>query len=296
MVPFTAGLIGVMVVLAGIVYYLSRTDEAPPPPMAQVSAPEVVPVSLNDLRDLQTAIRTAQDETDRSKEAAETAQAKTRAPNAFGRAQALHTEASARLEHGATLIAQRQYADAKAALEGSLDHFGQAHDAFGQAKDAAEAGAAEEKKRRQAEAERAKKAREAAKQAAPAKKAAPPVVASVPKPPSPPAPPKRPDIEVVGAILSDLKSAYERRDLRALQQVSLMSDGRARFLQQIFQEYSAVGVSISGLSMTSETASAVVSITKLVNRQGDPVIPGAEWKNTKVVIKKQSGEWGKVLW
>jgi serine/threonine-protein kinase len=297
-VPFSAGLVGVVAVLAAIAYYLSGTVEPPPPPIPQRPVSEPAPVSLTELRDAQTSIQTVRDEMTRSAEAADAAQAPTRAPTSYGRATDLRDEAVASLEKGATLITQRHFADAKTALEDSVARFGQARESFVRARDAAVADAEVEAKQQLVEVQRAKKARsEAAKRAAKARTPAPPAAtASVPPRPPQSAVPSRPDIEVVGAMLSALKSAYEHRDLRTLQQTTVMSDGRARFLQQIFAEYPVVGISISGLSMTPDTATAMMLITKLVNRQGDPVIPGTEWKNAKLIVKKQGGEWGKVVW
>ena len=295
--PFAVGVAAIVLGLGGVVYYLSGTTEQPVAPISAEPPADVAPASLTELRDLQSSLRTAQDQVAQSRREADTAQAATQVPDAYGQAADIEAEASRLLQDGSGLITQRRYVDAKTALQESLARFGRAQDEFGRARQAALA-KVEEDERLRAVRERQQRARAVAAPKpppAPAPKKVEPKVASTP-PPAPPAAPPRPDIEVVGGVLSQLKMAYEKRDLRTLQRISDLSEGRVRFLQQIFQEYPTIAVSISGFSVSTDSASAVISITKLVNRNGETVKPGDDWKHAKVVLRKRDGGWGKAVW
>ena len=110
------------------------------------------------------------------------------------------------------------------------------------------------------------------------------------------APPSRPDVEVVGEILSKLKKAYEGHNMAGLHQIADMSEGRTRFLQQLFKDYPTIRVSIADFSLTSDSATAIVSITKLIDKNGETSTPGDKWKQSKIIIRKEGGEWGKIIW
>jgi hypothetical protein len=298
-IPFTVGVTAVVLVLGGVVYYLSGSTEQPVAPISAEPPVDVVPASLTELRDLQSSLRTAQDQVTQSRREADAAHTGTHVPDGYRLATDAEAEASRLLQDGAGLITQRRYVDAKTALQESLARFGRARDEFGRARQAALA-KTEEDERLRAERERQRQQRARAETAPkpppkPAPKKVEPKVASAP-PPAPPVAPPRPDIEVVGGVLSELKAAYEKRDLRTLQRISDLSEGRVRFLEQIFQEYPTIGVTVSGFSITADAASAVVSITKLVNRKGEAVTPGADWKHAKVVFRKRDGAWGKAVW
>lgn len=107
--------------------------------------------------------------------------------------------------------------------------------------------------------------------------------------------PSRPDIEVVSELLEKLKGAYEERDLLAILQMSNLSGGRSRILEEIFQNHTVVKVSIVNLSLSNNVASANVVITKLVDQNGQVVKPREEWRS-KVIIRKEGVNWGKVVW
>jgi len=298
-VPFAVGVTAVVLGLGGVVYYLSGTTEQPVAPISPEPPADVAPASLTELRELQSSIRTAQDQVAQSRREADAAQAGTHAPDGYRQAGDVEAEGARLLQDGAGLITQRRYVDAMTALQESLARFGRARDEFGRARQTALA-KAEEDERLRAERERQRQQRARAETApkpppAPAPKKAKPKVASTP-PPAPPAAPPRPDIEVVGGVLSELKAAYEKRDLRTLQRISDLSEGRVRFLEQIFQEYPTIGVAVSGFTITADSASAVLSITKLINRNGEAVKPGNDWKHAKVVLRKRDGAWGKAVW
>ena len=106
----------------------------------------------------------------------------------------------------------------------------------------------------------------------------------------------RPDIEIVGAKLEGFKRAYEKKDIRKLRRTTQMSDGRSRFLQQLFKKYKTIGVTISDFRLSKQSATAAVVIVRLEDNNGNRVIPGDKWKKSRIVIRKEGSEWGKVIW
>jgi hypothetical protein len=213
------------------------------------------------------------------------------------------TRGSGALQEGANLISQEQFDSASASLQQALSFFSQARDGFVSAREAATAKMADEQKTR-AEQEKLKKARAEQEKLIKAQaeleklKRAQAEQEKIAKASinSERAQPSRPDIEVVGNILADFKKAYEARNIQELRQISLMSENRDRFLQQVFRDYASLNVTIANFSLNNETASAVVVINSLTDQKGNQIIPGNEWKTAKVVIKKQGTQWGKVIW
>lgn len=312
-IPLLAGAAGVIVLLGGLLYYLSTIGENSSPPPVTDRKPEAGALSLTGVREIQISIREIQDRLTTAQSEADAADARKWAPEVYQQAVDNETKGSQALQEGDNLINQRQYEGAKTSLQQALAHLSQAHEGFVQARKTAVSKIAEEEKARaererlekkQAEQEKLKKAKEErlakARAEAEAKKPQSTQQAQeVPKEVAakkPAVPAARPDIELVGEILSNFKRAYESRNIQALRQISLMSEDRDRFLQQIFRDYSSVNLTITDLSLTSETASAVVVIIRLTDQKGNQVIPGNEWKKAKVVIKKQANQWGRVIW
>jgi tetratricopeptide (TPR) repeat protein len=99
--------------------------------------------------------------------------------------------------------------------------------------------------------------------------------------------------------LGMLQKAYEEKDLAALQRNTTMSEKRSRLLEQIFKNYSVIKVSVSDPFLTDhqlQSASAIITVTQLLDRGGNHVTPGAQWKETTVDIKKEGNQWGKITW
>jgi tetratricopeptide (TPR) repeat protein len=99
--------------------------------------------------------------------------------------------------------------------------------------------------------------------------------------------------------LGMLKIAYEAKDLAALQRDTTMSEKRSRLLEQIFKNYSMIKVSVSDPFLTDhqhQSASAIITVTQILDRGGNHVTPGTQWKETTVDIKKEGDQWGKITW
>jgi len=260
-----------------------------------------VAASLVGLRELQFAIRTMQNEVAHAQQAADRLNARARAPDAYRQAVGLETDAAQLVLQGATAVSHQQYVEAKTAFTDGLARLREVRDAFTRARDAALVTVAEEDETRAAR-EKARIARAEASLPPPPPVATPappqpdPVsVQPVAVAPSPPAAP-RPDIEIVGSKLRELKTAYEQRDLHTLQTLSEMSDARTQSLAILFGEYPTIRVAIREFSIAGETAAATVAVTRLVDTQGQDVTPSDEWRNTRIMLHKHNGAWGKFAW
>jgi len=109
--------------------------------------------------------------------------------------------------------------------------------------------------------------------------------------------PSRPDIEVIGQLINEFERAFESRDLRRLERTANLSQGKRELLRQVFRNYSVIEVSISDLALLGGqgSASATMTVTKLLDHDGNRVIPGA-WKDQQLVTRKRVGEWQKFEW
>jgi hypothetical protein len=106
----------------------------------------------------------------------------------------------------------------------------------------------------------------------------------------------RPDIEVVGEMLAIFKTAYEHQDIDTLAEVSRISNEKRKFLHDIFGAYKSIEVSVSGFNLVQDEATAIVTVTHLVGKDGNAVIPAAAWRTAKLSMKKRAGEWQRIEW
>jgi hypothetical protein len=293
------GLISVALLVAAAVFSVPRFEEPGVPTPTGPESPPQDPVAI--VLSLDFAIRSMQDEVARAQEAADRLNARARAPDAYRRAVDLEMAASQLVLQGGKAVSRREYVGAKAALTEGLERLGEVRIAFDTARDEALAKVAQEDEARGVR----EKARIARTEAAlppppplpppPAPQTEPLAVQPVAVATGPPAAP-RPDIEVVGSKLRELKTAYEQRDLQTLQSLSEMSDARIRSLAMLFGDHPTIRVAIREFSIASGSASATVAVTKLVDAHGQEVAPSDEWRNTRVTLHKQDGAWGKIIW
>jgi hypothetical protein len=97
-------------------------------------------------------------------------------------------------------------------------------------------------------------------------------------------------------LLKSLKQAYEGQDLAALQRISEMSSSRLTALQLLFDNYSTIKVTIQDVTMTDRGATAMLTITDLIDANGKTVKPSPILRSTKLQIKRDGSEWTKVVW
>jgi serine/threonine protein kinase len=165
---------------------------------------------------------------------------------------------------------------------------------------AKERAAAEQAARERAAAERAAAERVAARERAAAHRKSQQLAASKVAAPGPDvakSAPGRTDIEVISELINEFERAFESRDMRRLERTANLSQGKRELLQQVFRNYSVIEVSISDLALLGAqgSASAKMTVTKLLDHDGNRVIPGA-WKDQQLVTRKRVGEWQKFEW
>jgi serine/threonine protein kinase len=304
-----AGIGFVLLVAVGIYAYFSFSKPSEPPKVAEKKA-ESSTNPMTDVRELQNRIREIQEQIIKSRGEAESADARQWASDLYQSAVSGEERGAKALQDGSSLINQREFDKAKPVLEEAKNALSKANDEFVRAKEAAVGKKSEnektlalnkqseQRKRIEKEKTEAKKKEKVMTSSIPVSPPAhspsstPPVsMKQVPAPAEP-----KPDMEVVGNILSKFRTAYENRDLIALHSMSAMSEERNRFLQGLFKNFNGIKVSITDSSLSNETVSAQVVIIKLSTPAGENVVPGQEWKKAKITIRKENGVWGKVIW
>jgi serine/threonine protein kinase len=311
-----AGIGFVVLVAVGIYAYFSFSKPSDPPQVADNKTES--PVNpMTDVRELQNRIREIQEQIIKSRGEAESADARRWASDLYQSAVSGEERGAKALQDGSTLINQRDYEKSKPLLEDAKNALSKANEEFVRAKETAVGKKSENEKalalnkqseqRKRMEKEKALakirdlEAKKREKEVVVLNKISPAVHSPSPTPPvsmppvSTPAEPK-PDMEVVGKILSKFRSAYENRDLIGLRSMSAMSEERNHFLQGLFKNFNGIKISIADFSLSHETVSAQVVINKLSTATGENVVPGQEWKKAKITIRKENGVWGKVIW
>ena len=320
LMAWTVGSIAVTALVGVGIYYLSSSgplagQKALTKPLFQEQSMTEPTVSLSRIRETQVAIRQAEDEISRLRSEADAAEALQRASAAYQEALELEARGAEILQAGSGQINRQEFQQAQSSLEDALNLFSQAQQGFDRARKIALDQKAEEEKlraeqkrletvrieRKKLETERRRLAKERAdlerRQAVQAEKERLAKTSTSRKTRLPVKEQRnQPDIEMVGEILAQFKTAYETRDLQGLRLTTQMSERRDRFLTQIFLDYTQIKVSILGLSLTPGSASAIVSIEHLVNQKGDRVTPGKAWRQAKIIIRKKGDRWGKITW
>jgi len=115
---------------------------------------------------------------------------------------------------------------------------------------------------------------------------------------SKPKPLNRDDLITVKDLFHGLKQAYEQKDLNKILEIARLPAEKLILLEQIFEEYRTIEVSISDFSMISSKniASATLTLEKLINNYGEHVAAGDSWRKTKITIYKEGEDWGKISW
>jgi serine/threonine-protein kinase len=117
-------------------------------------------------------------------------------------------------------------------------------------------------------------------------------------PTTPLAPPTAADMEALERKLAEFRKAFQARDLARLKAICQMSDARTEFLQRVFAQYLQVEISVSSVSVSSDTARAAITIDRLISISGDTVQPAASWRRAELVIPRHpSGTgWQDIVW
>ncbi len=108
---------------------------------------------------------------------------------------------------------------------------------------------------------------------------------------------KKPQIEVISELIGKFKYALEAQDIMKTKNLSAVSPSREKFMKNLFGQYKKFTVNISGVKYIGREnrATARVSIVGLVNKKGDPVMPG-QWSQFDIVVRKNSKNHWTIFW
>ncbi len=97
--------------------------------------------------------------------------------------------------------------------------------------------------------------------------------------------------------LTQLKAHYENHNLDLLVRNTVFSEKKEQFLNELFRHYPTIEISISDPLFTkqNQSAMAVLTIQRLIDKEGNQVIPGEKWKQTTLEIRSIEGQW-KIFW
>jgi len=104
------------------------------------------------------------------------------------------------------------------------------------------------------------------------------------------------DFEMLQQLFQTLRSAYEKKDIPALESMSRMSLKRLSSVKKIFERYEEIDVSIANIRLRKNVATATLVIDQLVKHDGSITLPAPRWKNAVLEVKKQENDWGKIQW
>jgi hypothetical protein len=110
-------------------------------------------------------------------------------------------------------------------------------------------------------------------------------------------PPSKPEIEIISDIVSQFKTSMEASDVKKVKNLSEFEPGRDQFVEQFFANYQSLKMNVSGFQYIAKEhkATANVSLSRLVNKKGQAVQPGAWGEFSIVVQKNRAGQW-RVYW
>lgn len=110
-------------------------------------------------------------------------------------------------------------------------------------------------------------------------------------------PPPKPEIEIISGLVSQFKKTVESHDVSSVKGISEFVPGRAQFVEQFFANYQSFKMNISGFQYIAKEhkATAHVSLSRLINKQGHAVQPGA-WGEFDIVVQKNKSNQWRVFW
>ena len=109
--------------------------------------------------------------------------------------------------------------------------------------------------------------------------------------------PPRPEVEIISEMVGDFKKMIEARNVKKIKSISEFSPGREQFVNQFYDNYQSVNVSVSGFQFISKEhkGKASIQLDKLINKKGQSVRAGAWGKFDIVVKRNQNNQW-RVFW
>jgi len=99
-------------------------------------------------------------------------------------------------------------------------------------------------------------------------------------------------------ILEEFREAYQRKDLASLEDMTNMSESRARMLRGLFRYWASFTINMGVRLHPPDSATVVVTLEDMIDRQGRPISRERERiiGTQTLTIDKQGERWGKLEW
>ena len=96
--------------------------------------------------------------------------------------------------------------------------------------------------------------------------------------------------------LEQLRQLVAEKNLAALTEISVMSEGRRLTLETLFANYSTIEASLGELVTTPTGVTTVLRIDKLALLTGESVSPGSSLRKIRLTVPREGEGWGPIVW
>ena len=100
----------------------------------------------------------------------------------------------------------------------------------------------------------------------------------------------------VQEILERLRQSVTTKDLPEIDKISVMSEDRRIWLQNLFQNYSAIEASVAEIDANPTLVSAILRIDKLVLPNGESFPVGSSLQKIQLTVPHEDIGWGNIHW
>jgi serine/threonine protein kinase len=97
-------------------------------------------------------------------------------------------------------------------------------------------------------------------------------------------------------LLDQLRRLVAEKNLAALNEISVMSEGRRLTLETLFANYSTIEASFGEIVSTPTELTTVLRIDKLVLLNGESVPPGSSLRKIRITVPREGDGWGQIVW
>jgi len=97
-------------------------------------------------------------------------------------------------------------------------------------------------------------------------------------------------------LLNQLRQLIAEKNLVALNEISVMSEGRRLTLETLFANYSTIEASFGEIVSTPTEVTTVLRIDKLVLLNGETVPPGSSLRKIRITVPREGDGWGQIVW
>lgn len=97
-------------------------------------------------------------------------------------------------------------------------------------------------------------------------------------------------------LLDKLRRLVAEKNLAALNEISVMSEGRRLTLETLFENYSTIEASFGEIVSTPTGVTTVLRIDKLVLVNGESVLPGSSLRKIRITVPREGDGWGQIVW